>query len=70
MGVKIMAISVYIYLSSSVVDPGFLPGGGANSKEGCEKLLFGHLFPKNCMKLKEFGPQGGAHSWHPPQIRQ
>ena len=33
-------------------------GGGANSEGGCKKLLFGHFFPKNCMKLKEFGPRG------------
>ena len=23
-------------------------------------------FPKNCMKLKEFGPRGGARPLHPP----
>ena len=41
---------------------------GANSNGGCEKLLFGHFFPKTCMKLKEFGPGdggGGMHLWHP-----
>ena len=27
---------------------------GANSKGGCEKLLFSQFFPKNCTKLKEF----------------
>ena len=42
--------------SVSVADPGFLRGRGANSNGGCEKLLFGQLFPENCMKLKEFGP--------------
>ena len=24
-------------------------------------LLFFDFFPKNCMKMKEFGPPGGAH---------
>ena len=43
---------------SLVADPGFSRGGGANSKDGCEKLLFRQFFPKNCMKLKEFGPEG------------
>ena len=51
-----------VYLT--VADPGF-PQGGANPKGGCEKLLFGQFFPKNCMKLKEFGP-GGARPWCPP----
>ena len=37
----------------SVADPGFPRGGGAN-------LLFDQKFPKNCMKMKEFGPGGGA----------
>ena len=34
--------------------------GDANSKDGCEKLLFGQFFPKNCMKLKTFGLEGGV----------
>ena len=25
-------------------------------------------FPKNCMKLKEFGPPGGTHPSRPPKI--
>ena len=32
--------------------------GTAYSKGGCEKLLFGQFFPKNCAKLKEFEPRG------------
>ena len=48
---------VYFYVKTfTVAGPGFPQGGGANSKDGCEKLLFGQFFPKNCMKLKEFGP--------------
>ena len=56
------------YLNAdAVAGAGFPRGGGANSKGGCEKLLFGQFFPKNCMKLKEFGPQGGgARPWRPP----
>ena len=38
---------------SPVADPEFPRGGGAN-------LLFGQKFPKNCIKMKEFGPGGGA----------
>ena len=36
----------------SVAVPGFLRGGGANSKGEREKPLFSQFFPKNCMKLK------------------
>ena len=54
------------HASSAVADPG---EGGANSKGECEKLLFCKLFPKNCMKLKEFGP-GGDASMAIPWIRQ
>ena len=43
-----------------VADPGFPQGGSANSKDRCEKLSFDQFFPKNCMKLKEFGPTGGV----------
>ena len=45
---------------NAVADPGFPRGGGAKSKGGYKKLLFGQFFPKNCMKLKEF-----AHPWCP-----
>ena len=35
-------------------------GGGANSLgEGDANIRFCQIFPKNCMKLKEFGPRGG-----------
>ena len=43
-----------------VADPGFPRGGGANSQSGGANLLFGQHFPENCMKMKEFGPTGGA----------
>ena len=28
------------------------------------------FFAENCMKMKEFGPPGGARPWRPPWIRQ
>ena len=43
----------------SVADPGFSRGGGANSPGGRQHTIL-LTFPKNCMKLKEFGPPGGA----------
>ena len=42
----------------SVAEPGFPRGGGANSG-GCQHTILSK-FPKNCMKLKEFGPPGGT----------
>ena len=42
----------------SVADLGFPRGGGANS--GGDQHTISPKFPKNCMKLKEFGPGGGA----------
>ena len=33
-------------------------GGVANFKGGGKNLLFGQIFPENCMKMKEFGPRG------------
>ena len=40
----------------SVVDPGFPRGGGAR---GHQHTILPN-FPKNCMKLKEFGPRGAS----------
>ena len=42
----------------AVADLGFPRGGGANSAGGCQHTILPN-FPKNCMKLKEFGPRGG-----------
>ena len=45
-----------------MADPGFSRGGGAPTP----KLgLFCNFFAENCMKMKEFGPPGGA-SLTPP----
>ena len=46
---------------SPVADPGFPRGGGANALGGggSQHTILPN-FPKNCMKLKEFGPPGGA----------
>ena len=50
----------------AVADPGFPQGGGANSPGGRQHTILPN-FPKNCMKLKEFGPPGGsARPWRPP----
>ena len=46
-----------------MVDSGFPRGGGANSQVGggeCRQFTILPNFPKNCMKLKEFGPQGAG----------
>ena len=47
-------------LTITVADPGFSRGEGANPKSGCKNLLFGQIFPENCMKMKEIGPRGGG----------
>ena len=39
----------------------FPRGGGANSPGGRQHMILPN-FPKNCMKLKEFGPPGGRAS--------
>ena len=41
----------------SVADPGFSPGGGRQTPKIA--IIF-HIFAKNCTKMKEFGPPGGA----------
>ena len=52
----------------SVADPGFSPGGGAPTPKIA--IIF-HIFAENCMKMKEFGPPGGARvPGAPPWIRQ
>ena len=40
----------------SVADPGFSPGVAPTPKIA---IIF-HIFAENCMKMKEFGPPGGA----------
>ena len=47
---------LYDHFGHSVADPGFLRGGGANSPGGGRQHTILPYFPKNCMKLKEFGP--------------
>ena len=44
-----------------MADLGFPGGGGANSPGGRQHTI-SPKFPKNCMKLKEFGPPGGGHA--------
>ena len=44
------------------------PGGGAPTPKSA--IIF-QFFAENCMKMKEFGPQGGARvPGAPPWIRQ
>ena len=43
-------------LITSVADPGFSPGGARTPKIA---IIF-QIFTENCMKMKEFGPGGGA----------
>ena len=43
-------------LNRSVADPGFSPGGAPTPKSA---IIF-QFFAENCMKMKEFGPPGGA----------
>ena len=49
-----------------VAGPGFPRGGGANSSGGAATDDFAN-FPKNCMKLKEFGPRAGGGGAHVPR---
>ena len=51
-----------VKIIKSVADPGFSRGGCANSQK---ELLFFNFFAENCMKLKEFGPQGWRASLAP-----
>ena len=42
-----------------VGDPGFPGGETTSSQSGCANLKFCKFFVENCMKMKEFGSQGG-----------
>ena len=43
---------------------------GRQSPRWEPNLLFGQKFPKNCMKMKEFGPRGGGvRPWRPTPLR-
>ena len=45
----------------SVVNPESPRGGGGNPPAGVGTPTYDFAkFPKNCMKLKEFGPKGGV----------
>ena len=55
------------YVIYTVADPGFSPGGAPTPKSA---IIF-QFFAENCMKMKEFGPRGGARvPGAPPWIRQ
>ena len=51
-----------VKIIKSVPDPEFSRGGCANSQK---ELLFFNFFAENCMKMKEFGPQGWRASLAP-----
>ena len=54
-------------MTESVADPGFPRGGGRQPPGRLQHTIFATFFPKNCMKLKEFGPpEGGARPSRPP----
>ena len=48
----------FISYSFTVADPGFPLGGGTSPRGGGAQHTILPNFPKNCMKLKEFGPCG------------
>ena len=52
----------------SVADPEFARQGVPTPKVGVENLLFGQIFPENCMKMKEIGPRERARPWCPPPL--
>ena len=59
-----LTLNLLMIKAKSVADPEFPRGGGANPQGGGAYLLFAPKIPKNCMKMKEFGP-GGAHPCAP-----
>ena len=52
----------------TVADPGFPQSGSTNPLGGCQHMIL-PKFPKKCMKLKEFGSQGGHTSLISPLYR-
>ena len=58
----LIAYTIVQYIGPySVADPGF-PWGGVPTPQGGRQHTILPNFPKNCMKLKEFGPPGGHTS--------
>ena len=58
-GTTILPVTPPLIAYWPVADPGFSWGGGINPR-GHQHIILPN-FPKNCMKLKEFGPpEGGA----------
>ena len=51
----------YVSTTIPVADLGFPRGCGAYppEEEGCQHMIY-QISPKNCMKVKEFGPDGGS----------
>ena len=64
---KMFVLMFLTVLGMAVADPGFSPGGAPTPKIA---IIF-HIFAENCVKMKEFGPPGGARvPGAPPWIRQ
>ena len=67
---KMQGICIIIYKITTITSGGsrIFPGGGAPTPKIA--IIF-HIFAENCMKMKEFGPPGGARvPGAPPWIRQ
>ena len=47
--------------SLTVVDPGSPRKGVPTPEFGAKISYLARFFAKNCMKMKEIGPRGGAH---------
>ena len=56
-----VTLTSHLDLFLPVADPGFSPGGAPTPKIA---IIF-QIFAENCMRMKEFGPPGGA-SLAPP----
>ena len=62
------ALLLGVQATDSVADPGFPRGGGANPPGGRQHTILLN-FPKNCVKLKEFGLPGNYdHSEIQPKL--
>ena len=67
----VMLLTVYLQYSRVQWQIQDFPGGGANRLVLDKNLLFGKIFAKNCMEIKEIGLRGGVPSALPSTwIRQ
>ena len=52
----------------AVADKGVFTKGEPTPKVGVLTNYFAIFFAQNCIKMKEFGPQGDARPWRPPPL--